>query len=106
MQKHGVAQFEYSTPDFGESKPSHQIRALSQHGGEMGTMIWNSKGIRNIGTTPGMERRGIATAMWNEGHRVAAANRRVPAPKHSNQRTNAGDAWARSVGGSLPRRQR
>ena len=97
-------QFAYDQPELGESKPTHRIRALSQHGSELGSMLWSSKEIRNIGVTPGQERRGIATAMWHEGHRMAAENPKIPQPKHSKQRTKAGDAWARSVGGRLPRR--
>ena len=97
-------QFHYDTPDLGESFTTHRIRAMHDSG-EAGTMLWSAKGIRNIGTTPGLERRGVATAMWHEGHRLAAENKRIPKPKHSPDRTKAGDAWARSVGGRLPRKQ-
>jgi len=98
-------QFQYDTPDLGESKPVHRIIAM--HGAnQMGTMLWDSKQIRNIGTTPGQERRGVATGMWNEGHRLAAENAKIPAPKHSADRTAAGDDWAKAVGGKLPRRRR
>jgi hypothetical protein len=100
-------QFHYDTPDLGESKTVHRITA---RGGplynELGSMLWQSKSIRNIGVSPGLERRGIATAMWHEGHRLAGENARIPQPKHSADRTKSGDAWARSVGGRLPRRKR
>jgi hypothetical protein len=97
-------QFHYDQPEFGESFTTHRVRAMSQHGSELGSMLWSGKEIRNIGVTPGQERRGIATAMWHEGHRLAAENPGIPQPKHSKQRTSAGDKWARSVGGRLPRR--
>jgi hypothetical protein len=101
---HGV-QFAYDNPELGESKKLHRVQA-SSGGSHLGEMIWSGKGIRNIMTTPGQERRGVATRMWNEGHRLAEENAKIPKPKHSTERTNAGDAWARSVGGPLPRRSR
>lgn len=98
-------QFQYDQPDFGESTKTHRITAM--HGRSvMGTMLWNGREIRNIGVTPGQERRGIATAMWHEGHRLAAESKKIPTPKHSSIRTNAGDAWAKAVGGKLPRKHR
>jgi hypothetical protein len=98
-----VHQFAYDQPEFGEAYTTHRIRALSEEGGTMGTMLWSRHGIRNIGTTPGMERRGVATQMWEEGHRMAEQHARIPKPKHSADRTAMGDAWARSVGGRLPK---
>jgi hypothetical protein len=46
---------------------------------------------------------GMATEMWNHANRVAdAAKGNVPHPEHSSSRTDAGDAWAKSVGGYIP----
>jgi hypothetical protein len=71
---------------------------------EVGHMSWSHKGVHFIeATTP---RQGIATALWNEGHRLAAENPAVVRPQHSADRTDSGDAWARAVGGRLPRRKR
>jgi len=97
-------QFAYDQPDLGQSQTLHRITALSQHGGQLGSMLWDTRHIRNIGVASDQQRRGIATAMWHEGHRMAAENRSIPKPKHSADRTAAGEAWARSVGGRLPRR--
>lgn len=97
------AQFSYTTLDTGGKSPVHVVQA---HLGEseLGIMTWGSKGVRYIGVEPEHRRQGIATKLWEHGHSVAAENRRVPAPKHSADRTNDGDAWAKSVGGPLPRR--
>jgi hypothetical protein len=104
--EHLGLQFRYDQPDFGESFPTHRITALAAGGRrQAGTMLWSAKGVRNIGTDADLQRRGVATAMWQEGHRLAAENARIPKPKHSPERTAAGDAWARSVGGRLPRRK-
>lgn len=99
-------QFEYHAPGMGNG--SHRITAHQQVEGESkyaGHLLWTSKQVRNIDVAPTMQRQGVGTALWNEGHRLASENARIPAPKHSADRTNDGDAWARSVGGRLPRRQ-
>lgn len=92
----------YETVDTGASRPLHRIQAKVE-GRTAGSMVWNQREIRNIEVHPDFQRRGIATAMWNEGQRLAESSR-IPSPKHSSDRTDAGDAWARSVGGRLPRR--
>jgi hypothetical protein len=68
-------------------------------------MMWNAKEISNIGVSADQQRRGVATGMYQHAQQLAATNARIPAPKHSADRTTAGDAWARSVGGRLPRKK-
>jgi hypothetical protein len=105
-EKLNGVQFQYDQPDLGESSVTHRVLAFAgPTGSNVGSMLWNAKGIRNITVAPDQQRRGVATAMWNEGHRLAAESKSVPQPKHSDDRTKAGDAWARSVGGRLPRRR-
>lgn len=58
--------------------------------------------IEHISVNNDMRRRGIATAMWNRAHQLAE-ERGIPAPQHSPQRTPDGDAWAKKVGGNVPR---
>jgi GNAT superfamily N-acetyltransferase len=100
-EKISDVQFQYHPPGMGNE--SHRITAES--GGKYaGHLLWTSKQVRNIDVAPTMQRQGIGTALWNEGHRLASEHARIPAPKHSPDRTNEGDAWARSVGGRLPRR--
>lgn len=54
--------------------------------------------IVGIWVPPLLRGQGIATAMWHYAKRTAG----VPSPKHSRARTDAGDGWAKSVGGKLP----
>jgi GNAT superfamily N-acetyltransferase len=54
--------------------------------------------VRNIFVKKEHQRKGIATAMWN----YAEANGFKP--QHSDDRTDAGEAWARSLGKRLPPR--
>src|SRR6478609_824836 len=93
-------QFSYTSPDEGGSRKLHKLQD-SKTGA---AMVWNSRGIQNVVVPSQYQRQGIATAMWQEGHRIAEETPGVPAPKHSKDRTDAGDAWARNVGGRLPRR--
>lgn len=99
-------QFQYDTPDWGESHPVHRITATGGEGTWAGSLVWSGKGIREVDVHPNFRRQGVATSLWNEGHRLASENAMIPAPKHSSDRTTAGDAWARSVGGRLPRRKK
>ncbi len=87
----------------GLSFSQHRVSAM-QGDRQVGTMSWSKKGIHNVEVDPQFQRQGIATALWQRGHQEAATNRNVVAPKHSPDRTDAGDAWAKSVGGRRPRR--
>ncbi len=73
----------------------------------IGSMSWQHKTgeILGISTEPEHRRRGLATRMWHEAHRVAGETRGVVEPKHSVDRTESGEAWARSLGGRLPKRR-
>ena len=95
-------QFQYHPPEMGAGY--HRITARQEGGEYAGHLNWSSSGIRSIVVAPNLQRQGIGTALWNEGHRLASEHARVPKPKHSPDRTEEGDAWARSVGGRLPKR--
>jgi GNAT superfamily N-acetyltransferase len=57
--------------------------------------------IDDMSVSPDYRRRGIATQMYQ----TAVEHEGAPI-QHSPERTNAGDAWAKSVGGVRPRRKR
>ena len=94
----GDYSLEYARPDM--YIPRHRIVA-SQGGQRAGEMTWHPKthAITGINVEPGEQRKGLATAMWNMGQDIR------PKPVHSADRTRAGEAWAKSVGGRLPRRK-
>jgi len=95
----------YPASETGKSFSQHRVSAMVGDR-RVGTMSWSGKlGVHNVEVDPEYQRQGIATALWQRGHQEAAADPKVPAPKHSADRTEAGDAWARSVGGRLPRRR-
>ena len=80
-----------------------QARETTYHQ-KIGHMLWDAqKGhILRIKVNGDVARRGLGTAMWNEGHRLAESSPDVVAPKHSRDRTVGGELWARRVGGELP----
>ena len=73
----------------------------------IGHLEWheNTGRILGVEVLPEYRRLGVATGMLHEALRVSRANR-LPIPKHSDDRSDKGDAWARAVGGPLPRRKR
>ena len=70
----------------------------------LGWMQWRDEDgrIEHISVNNDMRRQGIATAMWNRAHQLSE-ERGIPAPQHSPIRTTEGDAWAKKVGGNIPR---
>jgi hypothetical protein len=66
----------------------------------VGQLDWSAKTgeIGMVETAPSHVRQGIATHMYNLGKALPGKG-----PSHSNDRTNAGTAWAKSVGGKLPK---
>ncbi len=90
----------YSTADHGERKPRHVIETFLGNQ-RVGDLVWygTTGTIHHIDVEQEYTRQGIATAMWEWGQEMS------PKPKHSGDRTPMGDAWARSVGGPIPRRK-
>lgn len=89
----------YTTKDTGGAKPQHVITTYGD-GIEVGSMVWHGRthGVISTDVKLNYRRLGIATAMWEWSQEMR------PKAKHSTDRTDDGDAWARSVGGPLPRR--
>lgn len=93
----------YPASETGKSFNQHRVSAMVGDR-RVGTMSWSKRGIHNVEVDPEFQRRGVATALWERGHAEAAASHDVVQPKHSADRSDAGDAWAKSVGGRRPRR--
>ena len=93
----------FGTVDAGHSKPVHNVQAWAGDK-RIGQVFWNHREISGLEVDAEYRRQGVATAMWNRAHQEAEVNPRIPKPKHSKDRTTAGDSWAKAVGGRLPRR--
>jgi ribosomal protein S18 acetylase RimI-like enzyme len=86
-----------------EGKYLHHIDAHDQDGAMVGSLEWNkrSKRVMNVSVSTRLRRQGIASHMWDLANDVAKEKGQV-GPQHSFDRTDLGDAWAKSVGGRLP----
>jgi ribosomal protein S18 acetylase RimI-like enzyme len=82
--------------------------ATSGRAGHAGYVMWHHRTgeIGNISTSPEYQRQGVATATYRHAQGIASETRGVRPPRHSPQRTAAGDKWARSLGERLPRSDR
>ena len=73
-----------------------------------GLLKWRKAGppgeIHFISVDEQYQRQGLATELLSRGREFAEATRGVPRPKHSPDRTDAGEAWARTLRERLPRR--
>lgn len=69
-----------------------------------GHIAWDKRSGRvdQIFVPEHLRRQGIATQLWDTAHSVAEQKGLVH-PVHSDARTPEGDAWAKSVGGKLPK---
>lgn len=70
-----------------------------------GYLDWHRKNgqIDYIEVNPEHQRQGLATQLYNRAIQISQEQGLKP-PKHSPDRTNAGDAWAKSTGDRLPKR--
>lgn len=98
-QQFGDYNLSYEKPDM--DVPRHRITATIASGYAVGQMAWHPKthAVTGITVDESERRKGLGTAMWKMGQEVR------PKPVHSADRTTAGEAWAKSVGGRLPRRK-
>jgi len=88
----------------------HQVTAYGETNcgqWRLGDIRWHHKTgeILGLGTYEPFRRQGVATGMLGEARRIAGETRGVASPRHSAQRTDLGEQWARSLGERLPKRQ-
>lgn len=84
-------------------KTGGRIEAIHPEHGTVGHMLLHplvdgKRKIRNVYVQEDFRRKGVATGMWNY------ANQQGLKPVHSEDRTDAGDAWAKTVSNRLPKR--
>jgi GNAT superfamily N-acetyltransferase len=100
---HGDYELRYTHDVNGIGKGGrHFIEAHHPEDGQVGKLEWMGRppyAIHDLKVNADHQRQGLATAMWNWSQDQAR-----PKPTHSRDRTTMGDAWAKSVGGKLPRK--
>ncbi len=118
-------QFKYSAPSTKGFFAYHQIQAIApeatrsedlvtptgkiiNRGGKgqvVGTIQWHPRSgdVNWVRTHQDYRGLGIATTLWEKATKLSA-DAGIKAPQHSRHRTDEGNAWAKSVGGKMPRR--
>lgn len=86
------------TDDYGARMP--RVTAIHPDtGAQMGFLVWDGEEgeIKHVRVRVGFRRKGVATGMWNEAHRIAATLAVAEPPHHSDDLTKDGAAWALST---------
>ena len=89
--------------DYAKVGSLHYLEA-HKDGEVVGKLNWvhPSGNISGIHVAKEHRRKGIGTALYREGHRLAQ-ERGIPKPKVTGDRTNDGEAWAKTLGVRLPK---
>jgi hypothetical protein len=82
---------------------NHRLIAKNSEGKSLGHISWNGRSGRvdQVYVPHEYQGLGVATSLWERAHKLADMGQ-APAPKHSNDRTLAGDEWASKMGGKKP----
>ena len=90
-------------PNMTRHHPNWYILSDNKTGKHLSNMVIGREGdVQAVETDPKKRRQGHATELWHAANEHAETTPGVPTPKHSRQRTRAGDAWAKKVGGDVP----
>ena len=104
-QKYRV-QYHHGSLGFGTAEHNYVMHtADDKYDGDkfVGTMGLKHDGeISHIEIHPEARRQGLATKLYKFAKGINEDIPSIPAPKHSESRTESGDAWAHAVGGALP----
>jgi hypothetical protein len=84
----------------------HEVTAYNSDHDNIGHMQWHVKTgeIIDVRVNEEHQRKGVATALHSMAHKVAGEFN-VAKPVHSDDRSDQGDEWAKSIGGPLPKRK-
>jgi GNAT superfamily N-acetyltransferase len=81
---------------------SHTIQAF-HNDRPIGELRWaKGYGVHSVDVLPEHQRKGLATAMWNKAIELKKSNKNIPTIKHSTERTEDGNDWAKKVGRYYP----
>jgi GNAT superfamily N-acetyltransferase len=81
---------------------THKIWALHK-GTWVGGLDWrHGQGVTGVDVLPEHQRKGLATAMWNKAIELKKSDKNIPTIKHSTDRTEDGNDWAKKVGRYYP----
>jgi 2'-5' RNA ligase len=99
---HELRAFPEGTPDHLVNHPNYY--EMAKH--SSGSIAWDHKSgeITGVAVQPEHQRQGLATELLHRARQIAETTRGVKPPRHSDDRTDQGEQWARSLGERLPKR--
>jgi hypothetical protein len=100
----GTHEITYHHGAMGFGSSAHNFMMHDSNKRMVGSMGLDHDGtIQHIEVHEDLRRQGLATKLYKFGHELHEDIDSIPAPKHSESRTESGDAWARAVGGVIPK---
>jgi GNAT superfamily N-acetyltransferase len=101
----GEAEFDLASlrHKYSNKDSNHRIDVFNDSGA-VGYIEWNENDgeIEHLFVGGPYRRKGVATRLWELATDWAKGNDAVE-PEHSSRRSREGDAWAKSIGGYIPR---
>lgn len=93
-------EYPYNLPQFDWS---HQVVA-SHENRQIAQISWKPRSgeIKDIFVEKPYRRQGLASELFRRAHHMSTQFDDVVPPRHSEHRTEEGDAWAKAVGGEVP----
>ena len=83
---------------------NHNLVAKNSEGEHLGSIKWNGRTgrVNMIHVDEDYRGLGVGTSLWERANKLSEMHG-TPALQHSNDRTIAGDDWAKAVGGTIPK---
>ena len=81
----------------------HALTATNSEGERVGNIKWHGRTgrVNMVYVHPNYRGLGVATTLWDKATQLSKVGN-APKPKHSDDRTLAGDAWVKTIGGNIP----
>jgi hypothetical protein len=101
--KEGNPAFVDYWPNMHRHQP-HLLLHVGEGNESRGRMVLADTGeVSVVETSPKHRRQGVATSLWEVAQHLHETMPGFPKPEHSAVRTEEGDAWAKKVGGDVPK---
>lgn len=92
-------------PNLNRATPHLYLLSDAHTGKYLSNMVIGHEGkVSGVETHPKHRRQGLASELWHAAQQHAESTPGVPTPQHSPTRTRSGEAWAKKVGGEVPKR--
>jgi GNAT superfamily N-acetyltransferase len=82
----------------------HILTATNPEGERVGDIKWHGRTgrVNMVYVHPNYRGLGVATTLWDKATHLSEIGH-APTPKHSDDRTLAGEEWVKTIGGNIPK---